>query len=174
MAKTYTAAGTVAAGDVYTAAAHNIIATDVNNFIVPPACKVVRTTDTAYTSIAAIPFQSVAAGDKGFDTDSMWSAGDPTKITLNTAGIYSIVFQWFLSGTSLANCLSFVSINGTAIAEFDYTPPTTTQAIGIVTATYNAAAGEYLQGKIQYTGTASIKGTALPSYLSATWIGRTA
>lgn len=174
MAKTYTAAGTVAAGDVATAAAWNVLTVDVNNLIVPPAAKVMRTSDVAYTSASSITWQSVSSGDRGFDTDSMWAAGDPTKLTLNTAGIYQIVFGWMLTGTSLSNCLSFVQVNNSfTIAEFDYAPPTTTQALGIVTTTYNATAGDYIQARIQYTGTGTIKGSIVPSSLSAIWVGRT-
>jgi hypothetical protein len=174
MAKTYTAAGTVVAGEVYTAAAHNIIANDVNNLIVPPSVKVVRTSDTSYTSATSITWQSVSSGNAAWDTDGMWAAGDPTKITFNTSGIYSIVFQFFMSGTSLANCLSFVVANNSTIfAEMDYTPPTTTQALATVSGIYNAAAADYIQARVQYTGTGTMKGTTVPSYLSATWIGRT-
>ena len=95
MPKTYTAAGTVAAGDVYTAAAHNIIATDVNNLIVPPTVGVKLTSGKSpYVSGTSISWDA----EDGWDTDSMWTSG--ANITLNTAGIYLVTFNGVISGTS--------------------------------------------------------------------------
>lgn len=86
MAKTYTTAGSAVAGDVYTASAHNVIVTDVNNLIVPPACRVTRTTalSIANASFVALNFDSTT-----YDTDSFVGA-TKTYVTVNTAGIYSV------------------------------------------------------------------------------------
>jgi hypothetical protein len=94
MAKTYTAAGTVVAGDVYTAAAHNIIATDVNNLIVPPSVGVRLTpSDKTVTSGTAFAWDA-----QEWDTDDMWASG--ANITINTSGIYQISYTGRALGTS--------------------------------------------------------------------------
>jgi hypothetical protein len=86
MAKTYTAAGTVVAGDVYTAAAHNIIVTDVNNLIVKPMARASRSTDL---SIANATATAVAFSVEDFDTDGMYTAGNAI-MTIQTAGVYLV------------------------------------------------------------------------------------
>ena len=94
MAKTYTTVGTVSAGDVYTAAAHNIIATDVNNLTVKPAVSVYRSSAlTSYTSGLAITWQA-----EHYDTDSMWSSG--SGITIGTTGLYHLSFAGQASGSA--------------------------------------------------------------------------
>jgi hypothetical protein len=86
MAKTYTAAGTVAAGDVYTAAAHNIIATDVNNLIVPAYCQITR---NANQSIPHATDTDVSLDTQIYDTDDMFAPTSST-ITINTSGIWLV------------------------------------------------------------------------------------
>lgn len=89
MAKTYTAAGSAVAGDVYTAAAHNVIVTDVNNFIVPPMCRMVLTSPRGITANThtSITFNTDMRED--YDTDGMLATAAGSKITVQTAGIYS-------------------------------------------------------------------------------------
>jgi hypothetical protein len=90
MAKTYTAAGTVVAGEVYTAAAHNIIATDVNNFIVPPMARLRLTSNVSFTNSThgTVGFKNTNATED-YDTDAMINlSGSNSAITINTAGIY--------------------------------------------------------------------------------------
>ena len=86
MAKTYTAAGTVVAGDVYTAAAHNIIVTDVNNLIVKPMARASRSTDI---SIANATATALSFSVEDFDTDGMYTAGNAI-MTIQTAGVYLV------------------------------------------------------------------------------------
>ena len=92
MAKTYTAAGSAVAGDVYTAAAHNVIVTDVNNLIVPPALRLNLTADATITNGSLISWSSAA-----YNTDGMWSSG--STITVQTSGIYLMTFAGFVSTT---------------------------------------------------------------------------
>ena len=93
MAKTYTAAGSATAGDVYTASAHNVIVTDVNNLVVPSTVSVRLTSDKTYTSASNISWDA-----EDFDTDSMWASG--TSISINTTGLYLVTFHGRVTGTS--------------------------------------------------------------------------
>ena len=85
MAKTYTAAGSATAGQVYTASAHNVIVTDVNNLIVPAVAIVKR---TAVQSVANAGSGAVISWDgENVDNDGMWASG--TAITIQTDGVYA-------------------------------------------------------------------------------------
>jgi hypothetical protein len=115
MPKTYTAAGTVSAGDVYTAAAHNIIATDVNNLIVPPVCALTRTTNQLCANNTDTPIQF---GTSNFDTDSMGTTGASAKITIKTPGVYQVSYHLSFAniGTGVATAffMSWVKLNASA------------------------------------------------------------
>ena len=174
MPKTYTAAGTVAAGDVYTAAAHNIIATDVNNFIVPPACQVRRTTNlTSYSSGTDITWESEA-----FDTDDMYSTG--TSITIQTAGIYLVTFTGgYSAGATLTRVFAGIIKSGTSIAEQESLGAATGGGFSFAVIT-NCAAAATLTARVSFTGGSAyvIAGnaseTSTQTRLTAKWIGRTA
>jgi hypothetical protein len=176
MAKTYTAAGTVAAGDVATAAAWNVVTADVNNLIVPPAVQVVRTSDlTSYTSNSNITWQSITSG---FDTDGMWSAGAPTVLTVNTAGMYLIVATLAYSGAAtIALAGGNIVVNGTSIVQ-QYSPPLTNSGYLSISAVVNLAATNTISAQLGFSGGSAyvVKGSAtfndLQSRLTATWIGR--
>ena len=100
MAKTYTAAGSATAGDVYTASAHNVIVTDVNNFIVPPMVSAVRSTNQSINNATATAIQFNAADE--FDTDAMHDTStNNTRITVTTPGVYS--FYLFASLEAIAD-----------------------------------------------------------------------
>ena len=86
MPKTYTAAGSATAGDVYTASAHNVIVTDVNNLIVPPIVIVRR---AANQSIANNSIDIVSFDTEDVDTDGCFAATS-TNITIQTTGVYHI------------------------------------------------------------------------------------
>ena len=65
--------------------------TRVDPAFVRPAVKLSRTT------LASVPNNTpteVPWVTEVFDTDSMWSAGNPTRITFNTAGMYQFGAQW--------------------------------------------------------------------------------
>jgi hypothetical protein len=180
MPKTYTAAGTVAAGDVYTAAAHNIIATDVNNLIVPPSARASRSSDLSYTSNTDIVWNSVAAAQRGYDTDSMWDAGAGARLTMNTPGFYLIVFNWDMtfSGTS-TSIEPYLLVDGTnQIADAYINISTTTLYRGTLSTIFNATSGtNFVTARIALGGGTSpiIKATSGGTQmcgLMATWIGR--
>jgi hypothetical protein len=180
MAKTYTAAGTVVAGEVYTAAAHNIIATDVNNLIVPPACRAVRaTTQTIATgtdTFVTWPIES-------YDTDGMFTATSDT-ITIQTTGLYVVT-----------SCLTFaVNTTGFRVINMYKNPTSPTNFSSVFAHSWIAAvtglgttmscsgvtsftAGDTIKiGVAQSSGGNLDVGNASFSdanHVSVTWIGRT-
>ena len=95
MAKTYTAAGSATAGDVYTASAHNVIVTDVNNLIVPAYCEIAR---VATQTINDATDTDISFDTEVHDTDGMF-APTSTTITVNTTGIYVITAEIGLNTT---------------------------------------------------------------------------
>ncbi len=113
MPKTYNTIPTTTTGSVYTAAAHNNIVTNVNNYRVPPMVQVRRTTAlTGYTSDAAITWESEA-----FDTDDMWaSSPNPNRVTINTAGMYLVTFSGKVDATAtLTLAHANMSVNGNLV-----------------------------------------------------------
>jgi hypothetical protein len=111
MPKTYTAAGTVVAGEVYTASAHNIIATDVNNLIVPAACSVYHNTTQ---SIASGTNQTVIFNSELYDTDAMHdNVTANSRITINTPGLYIVTSNLTFTNTSATGTREIkLAING--------------------------------------------------------------
>lgn len=90
MAKTYTTAGSAVAGDVYTASAHNVIVTDVNNLIVPPLARLRLTSDVSVPNVSHtnVGFTSSNAVED-YDTDGLISlSASASSMTIQTAGIY--------------------------------------------------------------------------------------
>ena len=177
MPKTYTAAGTVAAGDVYTAAAHNIIATDVNNFIVPPMCQArVTTTITGYVDGSDITFNTTAA----FDTDGMFSSGAPTRITIQTSGLYVVSFVGGYGGSAtITRALAQIKKNGGAISQQEAFGTNVGGSFSTA-AVFNLSASDYLTAAVSFAGGSAytVQGNATETSgrtrLTATWIGRTA
>lgn len=171
----WTTPSTLSARDRISAAFWNEQVRDNQSFLyTPPMVKAVRTSDTAYTANTDITWQSVATVDRGYDTDAMWDSGDPTKITIKTAGIYQFTFQWFLTGSSLANIQPFIRLAAgpTTIAEHDQAPAVNTQALGVVAAAYELSVNDVITARVNFTGTGTLKGTTVRSYLACHWVGK--
>jgi hypothetical protein len=177
MAKTYTAGGTVLAGDVATAAAWNVLTVNSNNLIVPPAVSVFRSsTLSGYVSGAAITWQ-----DEHYDTDSMWSSGAPTVITVGTTGLYAVHFQGQLTATATVNVAvpeiqrsavrlmsGFASLVSGNESRFSLSGIVSLTAADSITATMtiNGGSAYNIVGGATYGDT--------QARLSLTWVGRTA
>ena len=100
------------AGQVYTAAAHNIIVNDVLSFrdntgVVPAICKVRRAAN-----------QSIPTGDDTFiiwdteeiDTNAMFAASSDT-VTIKTAGVYQVSLNVFFASSSTGQRIAWVTKN---------------------------------------------------------------
>lgn len=92
MAKDYNTFTDVSTGDVYTAAAHNLILENVENYRVPPMVRVQRDGTNQSVTPGASGFVAWNNASAAFDTDSMWSSGANTRITVNTAGVYLVTW----------------------------------------------------------------------------------
>lgn len=175
MAKTYTAVGTVAAGDVYTAASYNAgVAVNVSNLIVPPSAAAQRTTAlTGYLSDADITWQSAL-----YDTDVMWAAGSPTRLTINTTGLYLVSFSGIASGAAtITEINTTVKLNGTNFV-YNYGAVRTNALRFAVSFLASLTAADYLTATVTFTGGSaySIGGATSPGLdntrLAVSWIGR--
>ena len=174
MAKTYTAGGTVAAGDVATAAAWNVLTVNSNNLIVPSS---VRLDKAASQSISNTTDTILTWPTATHDTDSMYSGAATDRITINTAGIYYIS----------ANVTFFTNASGERIAWIQNLggqrfcmSRAAASALGnhsvSISTVISLAAATILQvGVYQGSGGAlNVLGTTTdPTNLTATWIGRT-
>jgi len=115
MAKTYNTIGLVSAGDPLTETIWNEQAENVNNYRVPPACRVARTTNLSLTTatITVVPWSS-ATYDTESPSDPMWSAGSPNRITFRTAGIYHLLGLATYAPNVTGFRVSYFQINGGA------------------------------------------------------------
>ena len=177
MAKTYNTFTNVATGDVYTAASHNAILTNVNNYRVPPSCQVRRTTNlTGYTSDAAITWESEA-----FDTDDMWaSSPNPTRITIATAGLYLVTFSGKVDATAtLTLAHANMSVNGNLVTgQFGSVLSNVTSRFTLSTL-LNLAANDYITCAVGLVGGSAyiINGSATAqdstqTRCTVTWLGQ--
>lgn len=179
MPKTYTAV-TVAnatAGNAILASDHSTNFQNVNNLIVPPVCQVVRTTNlTSYTSNADISWATTAA----IDTDGMFAAGSPTRITIQTSGLYLVTL--LLSFTCTATATLFagkIVVDGTEAAISYHAVTGGTASYSSTTAILSLTASSYLTARGAIVGGSAyiINGAATAtndqSRLTAQWIGRT-
>lgn len=182
MAKTFTSnLPAVSTGDVLTATAQNNLLTTLNSHTVPPAASTwLTTTITNQTNNTAISFSSST-----HDTDSMFSAGSPTRLTFNTAGIYLVTFSGIMTAaTTLTYGLAWFSFTGGATTA----PYGASDSLAITSGTqsarwnistvYNAAAADYVEGYLGFTatGNVSIDGTTnnnVRARMTATFMGRT-
>jgi hypothetical protein len=175
MPKTYNTIGTFTAGAILTAAQMNEIGTNVNNYRVPPMCTVRRTTNaTGFSSGSSVSFSSAA-----IDTDSMFSAGAPTRITVNTAGLYlvtSLVNAQATATLTLVN--STIGLNGASLSE-NYTPIFNgTSAVATSSVVVSLAATDYLTLAVTFIGgsayvvSGAATATSSQTRLSATWLGQ--
>ena len=180
---TYVAPSTVVAGQTYGASAHNVIVNDIidhesriNDLTVPPSALLRRTTDlTSYTSGSAISWSSAE-----WDTDGMFDSGAPTKITIQTSGLYLVSFYVHVTGSATITQVQMdINVNGGQV-HVDVVPPynTTSAYLGRSTVV-KLNATDYITGGIFFFGGSNytIKGAGSLgisySRLSATWIGRT-
>ena len=115
MAKTYNTLGTVAPGDVLRAnsgtASYNGLITNVNNYRVPPMCRLTRSTNQTLSNntVTVVAYDAV-----DIDTDAtMGTTGAAAKITINTAGVYQVGYTILWGNTSTAGYRqAWVAIGG--------------------------------------------------------------
>jgi len=170
----YVTPGTVAAGDVATAAAWNVITNDVISFrdgtgIVPPSASVAAANQAiANGTNTDLTFGSTAT----WDTNTMFSSGSPTRITIKTTGIYIISTQVkFFNGTTGFRYGALVVNASTTYVQFDLLTNTTLDPFEITSSEQLVlTANDFLTLRLYHT-----QGTSLSASgrMSATLLGRT-
>ena len=171
MAKTYNTFTDVATGDVYTAAAHNDVLENINNYRVPPMCRVKQTSgqSVAYNTNVILSFD-----DEDFDTDAMHdNATNNSRITINTAGVYLVVAGIrYTAGVSTTTRISVLKNGGSA--GIDERGPNNTRSGQQVTGYYNLAVADYLEAEVYQNNTATTaRITETPyTFLSVAWVGQ--
>ena len=172
MAKTYTAV-TVAnatAGNAILASDHSTNFQNVNNLIVPAAVSI----DAGAQNIATATNTYLSFGASAtYDTDSMYSSGTPTYITINTTGLYLLTYYVLFSnattGTRFAAFVKNLStVYGGVGMNANTTNPNPTEFTSAATVSLAATDKVYL--RLYHT-----QGTNVSCYgtMTATWIGRT-
>lgn len=166
----YSAVPTVNTLDPWSAADHNTYIKDNLAYLKaeadkipaltdPPKVRCVVTTNfNSTTSIGAISWET-----ESFDTDTMFAAGDPTKITFTKAGLYLITLwvSWssgtagsyrhagiYLSGSSSIGAITVPASDGAVV-------PVTCQAL------YQMGAGDYVTAKVQSGETEAVADAAI-------------
>jgi hypothetical protein len=174
VAKTYPAIGPFAPGDILTAATMTSIDTNLDNQRVPPAVRVVRTSDVTNYSGSTITWQA-----ETFDTDGMWSSG--TTVTIQTAGIYLVNF--YASANPVAGTPVYgnpqISINGTLqyIQQTPYFAGNSAMR-GAITALHSFAASDTVTAAMDVNWGGAANGTLKggtnfdSTRLALTWVGQ--
>jgi hypothetical protein len=176
MAKTYTnlTVANATAGNAILASDFSSAFTTLNNHTVPPMCKATLASNaTGYTNNTDISWDA-----EEYDTDSMHdTATNNARITPTTSGIYLVLFSinFLFSGTSSSHFTKIFK-NGSLYANnFSNVARTTThQDVLSAIVTFNGTT-DYVTARIEIGGgTAPIPQTGVQSYLSATFLGKTA
>ena len=172
MAKDYNSFTDVATGDVYTAAAHNLILENINNYRVPPMCMATRsgTQSALNTTFTAVQFN----GTDKYDTDSMHDpASNNTRITINTAGVYVVQGEMYWGAAATGVRLGRIRLNGVTTLNTAIVPNTggsdgVSTAVGV---TYPFAVNDYIE-LLGYQSSGGALNMQASCFLSAAWIGQ--
>ena len=169
------------AGQVYTAAAHNIIVNDVIALRSNPMVKAIRSSTFAISSgaltVGPVALEWNAVSAPGFDNDTMWTVGSPTRLTVVTAGVYLVTL--FVQPGYSADPGRFrqtiaVKPSGTekTIGSINTNMSTANGPDIRVSAIWDAAIGDYF---LAYVGpTLAVTATVTTnSYFSAVMLGKT-
>jgi hypothetical protein len=182
MAKTYNTLGTVAPGDVLRAnsgtAAYNGVITNVNNYRVPPMCRVHRAAALSHTSNGN--FQAISFDTETFtQTDSgMWAVGTPTRITIQTAGLYLITGSFELANNATGVRGGDLILNGTTRLSYSFVTASNGSfgSAFALAATYSLAVGNYVEMRAYQNSGGNLaygtQDTGQFFHLSATWLGQ--
>jgi len=123
-------------GEYYhlTQAQYNTIASGIG-------CRVYRATDQTIANNTGV---RISYSNERWDTDSMWDVSDPTKVYINTAGVYNITSQvlWKTTSTN-GERISAILINNQIYAAYDSKAGST--PFQTITTMYNLSADDYVE-----------------------------
>ncbi|MFZ9988482.1 MAG: hypothetical protein ACO3HV_12105 [Candidatus Nanopelagicales bacterium] len=163
MAKTYNTFTNVSAGSVLTASDYNDVLENVGNYRVPPMCLLTKSAQ----SITAGSDTAITGYTEAVDTDGMYDAGSPTRITIATAGLYLFTLNVLWSGTASTRTDAYIKPSGgsaTAYRDIRYG----TSERNHLTVLLECAAADYFEAFVYYTPgtlTATVR-------FSAVWQGQ--
>ncbi len=172
MAKTYNTFTNVATGDVYTAASHNAILTNLAGYRVPPAARVTRASQNINNST----WTFVDTWVQDYDTDDMWTTPN-NYVEIQTAGVYLIAWGGSFASNATGSRIASLSLNDTGAGAGAI-------AGGVIGRASNAATSQDINGSVVQTFVAADKlrlsvwqnstvTLALTSaYITATWLGQ--
>ena len=173
MAKDYNTFTDVSTGDVYTAATHNLILENVENYRVPPMCRVKQTSgQTVNDATPAI----VTFGAEDFDTDAMHdNATNNSRVTINTAGVYLIIASAaYTAGVSDDASMSLLKNGAGGIGGYVSWGPANTGAGMTSTLLIELAVNDYIELSLYQNNSANTARTTstTQTYLMAVWQGQ--
>lgn len=141
--------------------------TGVNNLIVPPMVRATRSTNQSITGATET---TVDWNAEDFDTDSMHDTSvNPSRITINTAGIYLFTAGLNFGSSTGATTQIFLRHNGSTV--FGRTIYDAAATATSVAAMYKCAVSDYVEVRV-YIGTGRNVGADAATYFSALWLGR--
>lgn len=178
----YTSPPTVATGTpIQSAAWGNLVKGSLDFLANPPACRLYHNAgdqNIPHVTVTAATFDS-----ERFDTDSMHSGVNPSRITFNTAGLYIVSFSAAIAAAAdYTLVMVLLRLNGiTYIAK----QTVGTQAVSddhvnlTVTTPYKFTAGQYLEAAVYHrngaSATRALKGVGTGGFspeFSAVWVGQ--
>lgn len=173
---TYNTVPDKATGDIFTEAMwDDSIKTNINNMIVPPACRVYK---SSAQSIGTSSFATITFDQERFDTDGMHSTSSNTdRITIQTPGIYLVTGMVGFDSNAAGLRSAGIFMNGsTYLAAIDV-PANSVGGCNLALSTiYEFAAGDYVTLRVwQNSGGALnvLAASASSPELAAIWLGRT-
>jgi|DEB0MinimDraft_3_1074331.scaffolds.fasta_scaffold38559_1 hypothetical protein len=143
MAKTYPDIGTFSPGDILTAATMNEVGTNLDNQRVPPMCLLTIASLAVTAQVTLGNTTTTGTWTEEVDTDAMHDTStNPTRITVNTAGIY-IVTASLLGGVGSINSYAMIKVNGTALVQSTFTGNSSFFTRGQAVLIHKAAVNDY-------------------------------
>lgn len=118
---------------------YNTVASGVGSVNI--GCRVYRATDQTIANNTDV---RISYSNERWDTDSMWDVSDPTKVYINTAGVYNITSQVLWKTTSTNGVrISAILINNQIYAAYDSKAGSTPYQN--ITTMYNLSADDYVE-----------------------------
>jgi len=144
----------------------------------PPACRIYRATNQ---SIPDNVETAISFSNARWNTDNMWTVGSPTRVTINTAGLYVITFTALVeSAGDYALVFGNLRVNGTShllIGPTLRTTGITTTPAVFASTIWKFAVADYVEATVQQDNTTNVARNVIPfengsPELAVTWIGR--
>jgi hypothetical protein len=176
MPKTYTAltVANATAGNAILASDFSSLFTNSNNYRVPPMARIHRAAALNHTSTGG--YQTVTFDTETFsNTDDMYAAGTPTRITIKTAGVYLFTAAATMATVGTGIRVARIVINGsTVIAENGHINNLAYGGYNVLSSVWSCAANDYATVDVFQNSGANLAYSVGSGYtfLSATWLGQ--